>query len=137
MSTTTIPSQATARDSKSPHYFLFCADDICRLREDGATYTGDIAFTKTGNSCVSQLRRTDQSSRQRFMRHHYYRQPGYAKCRNPIASQAAPWCYTNNGQPELCDIPTCRKSVCLTITRLVCAWARDWMCRRVAVNSIT
>ncbi|XP_025076138.1 uncharacterized protein LOC112553253 isoform X2 [Pomacea canaliculata] len=86
---------------------LLPCDDICRLREDGATYTGDIAFTKTGNSCVSQLRWTDQSSRQRFMRHHYYRQPGYAKCRNPIASQAAPWCYTNNGQPELCDIPTC------------------------------
>ncbi|PVD20480.1 hypothetical protein C0Q70_18636 [Pomacea canaliculata] len=110
----------------SPSYFpdisLDSVGNNCRnpnrLREDGATYTGDIAFTKTGNSCVSQLRWTDQSSRQRFMRHHYYRQPGYAKCRNPIASQAAPWCYTNNGQPELCDIPTCRKSVCLTITRL-------------------
>ncbi|XP_046367078.2 uncharacterized protein LOC124142563 [Haliotis rufescens] len=76
-------------------------DDVCLQHEHGRTYRGSISHTSSGEECVKWKQHGLP-----FFSHFSEKKP---HCRNPLVSQAKPWCYTkrsgsSNGH---CYIPTC------------------------------
>ncbi|KAK7473756.1 hypothetical protein BaRGS_00034979, partial [Batillaria attramentaria] len=95
-----------------------CAD-MCRLREDGQDYRGNLSVTNDGRACVRwdhdniPFRRKEDfdwlsGEEHGKMAHNY--------CRNPGGSQSRPWCYTDAETLDygFCDVPLCESSERLT-----------------------
>ncbi|XP_012537284.2 uncharacterized protein LOC105837243 isoform X2 [Monomorium pharaonis] len=85
-------------------------DDIGCVYGKGNQYTGKANVTISGNKCLPwaderiahQLRVNvvNKEIRDKLEMHNYCRNP------NPI-KESRPWCFTETGQREYCDIPAC------------------------------
>ncbi|XP_041375589.1 hepatocyte growth factor-like [Gigantopelta aegis] len=83
--------------------------DICTHGKSGDQYIGRIGKTKSGQEC--QVWSEDNPHKHAFKLRASFadKNTKHPYCRNPLASQTTPWCFTTNTslRYEACNVPTC------------------------------
>ena len=88
-------------------YFILTPDE-CKITHRGEDYTGLLDYTKTGRWCIKW---TDpRLSQYGFLDADFPDGSVVAAdkfCRNPDGADVGPYCYNDNAEKELCDVPFC------------------------------
>jgi len=80
---------------------LECTTDI------GLTYTGTVAVTATGATCIRWDANGDRWNDDSLFPHDESASAASNFCRNPDSDSRGPWCKTVGGSWGSCDIPMC------------------------------